>query len=180
MLEWLLKLFRRERKHIGEQQLAALIRGFQSAAAASMDLVGEQYIRLLHQFFDTKPDGTMQPKMVRLQVEDGKYILVPLVSLAPSKGIGLETMRVRFSVRLDTEASERVVEQAGSDLGSESLKVTVALDQGDGGERGRRVDVILEFKAGEAPESVRQVLNIYTDAISQVHHTVPQRDRQMD
>ena len=139
-----------------------------------MDLVGEQYIRLLHQFFDTQPDGTMQPKMVRLQVEDGKYILVPLVSLAPSKGIGLETMRVRFSVRLDTEASERVLEQARSDLGSESLKVTVGPDQGDRGERDR-VDVVLEFKAGEAPESVRQVLNIYTDAISQVHHTAPQR-----
>jgi hypothetical protein len=86
---------RKKRKSAMERQkLTHITRGLQHAAAETNSLVSQQYIRVMSEYFDKLPDGSLKAKMVRVELDDEHYVMVPLVSLAAPTGLGLDRMRV--------------------------------------------------------------------------------------
>jgi hypothetical protein len=153
---------------LSPEELAKLVRGLHEAAAATNDVAGQHFAEMLAQFFDPTEDGTMKPKVVRVQVDDQRYVMVPLVSLLPSAAVNLDAMRVQFRCVLGgAEASRETLAAslpASADPGSLGVKITPR-----GKQRGKSVvDVSLEFKPGERPQATAELLNLLASSVSPV------------
>lgn len=169
MFNWLSWLLGRRRRALSKQQFATLVHGLHDTAAASMDIVGEQYVHLFDQYFDSMPDGARKPKIVRLQLDDEHYLTVPLVSLVPTRGISLERMRVTFSTRLDEQLLQEASQADQTELDLDAFSVQlVPHSQGQEQKSAKTdvFDVIMEFRAQEAPDSVRQLIREHADTIA--------------
>ncbi len=180
MIKWFKRLFRRGKKPMRNQDLTDITRGLQHAAATTNSMVAEQYIRILSQFFDTLEDGTLKAKMVRVQINDDHYALVPLVSLVAPAGLALEKMRVELSMKIH-EATERRATildiRHGHKNDDELVEDTrsafaVSMSPRTRTETNRRpsdhIDIVLEFVARETPEAVMRVIDTYTNLIQPI------------
>lgn len=167
--------FRRKRETMEHQQLVSITRGLQNAAAETNSLVAQQYIRVLSEFFERLPDGSLKAKMVRVELDENYYSMVPLVSLAAPTGLALERMRVQLSIRLESAKEERTRllsllraqnEEPAAD-GESRAQFTVSLSPrgADGGRRrpSDHVHVDLEFRTLQTPESIQRVIDTYTN-----------------
>lgn len=167
--------FRRKRETMEHQQLVSITRGLQNAAAETNSLVAQQYIRVLSEFFERLPDGSLKAKMVRVELDENYYSMVPLVSLAAPTGLALERMRVQLSIRLESAKEERTrllsllraqSEEPAAD-GESRAQFTVSLSPrgADGGRRrpSDHVHVDLEFRTLQTPESIQRVIDTYTN-----------------
>jgi hypothetical protein len=149
-------LGRRVAVELDAERIVALTRQLQDAAAATSDAAGRHFMRMLAQFFDRSPDGTMKPKVVRVQVDDERYVLVPLVSLVPKVSYTLDTLRVRFRCALPDGADGA---EAAKQL--ESLHpgaVTATAVPPKRGAKRHLLDVTLEIRPGEPAEAVADLL----------------------
>jgi hypothetical protein len=161
------------------QSLSDITRGLQHAAATTNSMVAEQYIRILSQFFDTLEDGTLRAKMVRVQVSDDYYALVPLVSMVSPSGLALDKMKVDLSIRIEN-ADEKPAsildmrhghpkEDEDSEDTRSAFAVSMSPRSKDGGKRpSDHVDISLEFVSKETPEAVMRVIETYTNLIQPI------------
>lgn len=161
------------------QKLTDITRGLQNAAAETNSLVAEQYIRILSEYFEHLDDGTLKAKMVRVQLDDHHYSLVPLVSMVAPSGLALDRMRVQLSIRLEDAEEERIrllrkLKTAGRGRGASvsrsQFRVSLS-PRGKGKGKGRpsdHVHIDLEFKGLETPESVMRVIDTYTNLIEPI------------
>ena len=178
MISRIRRFFRRFKRTNGtmeHQKLVSITRGLQNAAAETNSLVAQQYIRVLSEFFDHQPDGTLKAKMVRVELDDNYYSMVPLVSLAAPSGLALDRMRVQLSIKLEDAKEERTrllsALRAQSDDTAEGeearAQFTVSLSpRGSGGNQRRpsdHVHIDLEFRALQTPESIQRVIDTYTN-----------------
>lgn len=172
------------------QKLTHITRGLQNAAAETNSLVSQQYIRVMSEYFDKMPDGTLRAKMVRVELDDQHYALVPLVSLAAPTGLGLDRMKVELSIRLENAEEERTHlfsrlggrdqasggEGDGDDSkGRSQFKVSLSpRSKGEGGGRpSDHVHIELEFRALETPESIQRVIETYTNMLQPIKKEPP-------
>ncbi len=167
------------------QKLTDITRGLQNAAAETNALVADQFIRILSQYFDHLEDGTLKAKMVRVQLDDRHYSLVPLVSLAAPSGLALDQMRVKLSIRLEDAEEERVNllrrdRAAGGDeegdISRSQFRVSLS-PRSKGKGKGRpsdHVEIELKFKSLETPKSIQRVIETYTNMIEPV--VIPVKD----
>lgn len=159
------------------QQLVHITRGLQNAAAETNSLVSQQYIRVMSEYFEKLPDGGLKAKMVRVELDDDHYVMVPLVSLSAPTGLGLDRMRVELSIKLEQAEEEhtqlfswlRKQPTEGEGEGGDSKirsQFSVSLSP-RGGKDGARpsdhVNIELEFRAIETPESIQRVIETYTN-----------------
>lgn len=138
-------------------QFITLTRNLQEAAAATAVTAGRSFESMLEQFFDREADGTMVPKAVRVRIDETRHVLVPLVSLVPKVGFTLDTMRVRFrcGLRGRDATGQSLADRLGR-LGGGAITVRAVPNQ-----RGRTptlFDVTLEFRPGEPPDAVTDLL----------------------
>ncbi len=174
-------LFRKDDdgKGVHSQQLTDITRGLQHAAAATMDMVADQFIRMLEEFFVPEEDGTLRAKMVRVQVSETDFVELPMISLVRPRGLTLEGMRVDLSVKLDRS---RVKDVLGVNATRSSFTVSIAPKEAGAERRRRRSDVIdvsLEFKAWEAPEAAMKLIDMYTNLVTPETRASPEGERQV-
>lgn len=151
------------------QQLTDITRGLQHAAQTTLSLVAEQFILLMRQFFDPMEDGTLKAKMVRVQLSEETYVMVPLITLASPKGLSLDTMHVSLSVRLEQATTKPATssDNATDVIKRTSFSVSMAPRGTDSDRRNSDVvDIEMEFKARESPEAIMRVIDLYTNSIS--------------
>ncbi|MCE6984189.1 DUF2589 domain-containing protein, partial [Pseudomonas frederiksbergensis] len=80
-----------------------ITRGLQEAAAATNNLIAQQYIKLFDQFFDYDAAALCTPmkaKMVEVAMDDQHTMQIPLIALVSPRGLALERMQVDLSVRI--------------------------------------------------------------------------------
>ncbi|WP_166571965.1 DUF2589 domain-containing protein [Pseudomonas sp. R5(2019)] len=158
--------------------LRDITRGLQEAAAATNNLIAQQYIKLFDQFFDYDADdlGTpMKAKMVEVALDDHHHMRIPLVALVAPRGLALEQMQVDLSVRIQaTELAKASHDLENGDLQSERFFVTVGADKRQSEERDPdEVQISMQFKACEPPEAVSRLIEEYTNLISPIRVTLP-------
>jgi hypothetical protein len=153
------------------QSLAAIVRGIHHAAASTSSMLAQQYLTLLDQFFDKVEGGQpgeLKAKMVRVQVTDQHFVLVPLIALVQPKGLALKTLKVEMSVRIE----EAELKQATHDLDNytgdrSSFKVSIGPKTTMGSRRQSDVtDIEMVFEAGEPPEGIMRMIEPYTGLIT--------------
>lgn len=169
---------RKRRVAMQHQKLTAITRGLQDAAAKTNSLVAEQYIRILSEYFDRHEDGTLEARMVRVQLDEKHYSKVPLVSLVTPTGLALDRMRVKLSVRLEDTEEEREgllsrlrLKREGEEEDDARAGLKVSLSPRAKGGKGRKSDHVhidLEFKGLETPESIMRVIDTYTNMIKPI------------
>jgi hypothetical protein len=151
--------------------LCDITRGLQEAAAATNNLIAQQYIKLFDQFFDYDPDdlGTpMKAKMVEVALDAQHSMRIPLVSLVAPRGLALERMQVDLSVRIQaTELATASHTLENGEIQSERFFVTVGSDKRS--EQGRdpnEIQISMQFQACEPPEAINRLIEEYTNLIS--------------
>ncbi len=152
---------------ITASDLCDITRGLQEAAAATNNLIAQQYIKLFDQFFDYDAEALgapMRAKMVEVAMDEQHKIQVPLIALVSPRGLALERMQVDLSVRIqNTETAE-----ASENLKRERFYVTV------GGQNKRNgdardpdeVQIRMQFQACDPPEALNRLIEEYTNLIS--------------
>lgn len=180
MFKWLKRLFSAQKENtMKNQNLEDITRGLQHAAATTNSLVAEQYIRILSQFFDTTEDGTLKAKMVRVQISEDYFAMVPLVSMVSPSGLALDKMKVDMSIKIEGADEKRASildlrhghpqEDAGGDDTRSTFAVSMSPRSKDGHKRpSDHVDISLEFVSQETPESVMRVIETYTNLIQPI------------
>ena len=153
---------------ITASDLCDITRGLQEAAAATNNLIAQQYIKLFDQFFDYDVEalGTpMKAKMVEVAMDDQHKMQIPLIALVSPRGLALERMQVDLSVRIqNTETTE-----AGQTQQRERFYVTVGGQtkrNGDGPRDPDEVQIRMQFQACEPPEALNRLIEEYTNLIS--------------
>lgn len=168
------------------QKLTYITRGLQHAAAETNSMVADQYIRILSQYFDHLEDGTLQAKMVRVQLDDTHHAQVPLVALVAPTGLALDRMRVELSIRMEGADDQpqsvlnrlrHVVRDQGDEDAARS-DFTVSLSPRSKSREGSRqsdhVHIDLEFKAIETPEAVMRVIDAYANMFTPIRTPEPE------
>ena len=83
-------LFSSKKQPMSASDLSHITRGLHQAAAATHNLVAQQYIKLFDQFFDYNPDdlGTpMKAKMVEVGLDEQHTMTIPLIALVAPRGL---------------------------------------------------------------------------------------------
>ena len=164
-------LFSRNKEPMTASDLCDITRGLQEAAAATNNLIAQQYIKLFDQFFDFDADelGTpMKAKMVEVALNDHHCMKIPLIALVAPRGLALENMQVDLSVKIQsTELACASHALENGSVQSERFYVTVGADKRQGEQRDpNEVQISMQFKAIEPPEAINRLLEEYTNLIS--------------
>lgn len=171
-------LFSRRKEPMSASDLSHITRGMHQAAAATHNLIAQQYIKLFDQFFDYNIDdpGTpMKAKMVEIALNEEHVINVPLIALVAPKGLALHKMDVDLSVRMQgTELQKANHDLENGDLQCEKFFVTFGTTKREGQERDPdEVQIRMEFKAAEPPEAINRIIEEYTNLISPMRLPTP-------
>lgn len=163
--------FSRTKEPMSASDLSHITRGLHQAAAATHNLIAQQYIALFDQFFDYNVEdlGTpMKAKMVEIALTEGHTISVPLIALVAPKGLALHKMNVDLSVKMhSTEVQKASHDLENGDLHSEKFFVTFGTTKREGQDRDPdEVQIRIEFKACEPPEAISRIIEEYTNLIS--------------
>lgn len=152
---------------ITASDLCDITRGLQEAAAATNNLIAQQYIQLFDQFFDYDAQqlgAPMKAKMVEVSMGEQHTLRVPLIALVSPRGLALERMQVDLSVRINnTETAED-----NNSLKRERFYVTVGGQNkrnGDGRDPDE-VQIRMQFQACEPPEALNRLIEEYTNLIN--------------
>lgn len=167
--------FSRPKEPMSASDLSHITRGLHQAAAATHNLIAQQYIALFDQFFDYNVEdlGTpMKAKMVDIALTEGHTITVPLIALVAPKGLALHKMDVDLSVKMhSTEVQKASHDLENGDLHSEKFFVTFGTTKREGQARDPdEVQIRIEFKACEPPEAINRIIEEYTNLISPLAH----------
>jgi len=152
---------------ITASDLCDITRGLQEAAAATNNLIAQQYIKLFDQFFDYDAQtlgSPMKAKMVEVAMDDQHKMHVPLIALVSPRGLALERMQVDLSVRIQNTETTK----ASENLQRERFYVTVGGQNkrnGDGRDPDE-VQIRMQFQACEPPEALNRLIEEYTNLIS--------------
>ncbi len=152
---------------MNRQSLSDITRGLQHAAQTTLSVVAEQFIRTMEQFFDPLEDGTLRAKTVRVEIGEGSYVMVPLVALVTPRGLAIDRMRVSLSVRVEVAEAKKATSWDNSEAMRTSFGVSIAPRGATSDRRpGDVVDVELEFKALDAPESMMRLIDLFANAVT--------------
>lgn len=152
------------------QKLTDITRGLYHAASTTNAMVAQQYILMIDQFFDRLSDGTLQAKTARVAVDDQHYMNVPLVSLVAPRGLALEKMQVRLTVKMEDAKALYATSKADNSQATRS-SFTVSLSPKSDGRECRHsdtVDITLDFVASPPPEAVMRIIDQYANQIQPV------------
>ncbi|MFK0089981.1 DUF2589 domain-containing protein [Pseudomonas sp. NPDC090755] len=147
--------------------LCDITRGLQEAAAATNNLIAQQYIKLFDQFFDYDVNalGTpMKAKMVEVAMDGQHTMQVPLIALVSPRGLALERMQVDLSVRIQNTDTIQATECPQH----ERFYVTVGGHTKRNGDARDpdEVQIRMQFQACEPPEALNRLIEEYTNLIS--------------
>jgi len=153
--------------------LSHITRGLHQAAAATHQVIAQQYIKLFDQFFDYDPEdlGTpMKAKMVEVALDEGHILNIPLITLVAPRGLALSAMKVDMSVRMQgTELEKARDNLQNGEQQSARFFVTFGQDKRHGQQRDPdEIAISMVFKACEPPEAVNRLLEEYTNLISPI------------
>ncbi|CAN2040125.1 DUF2589 domain-containing protein [Candidatus Magnetomoraceae bacterium gMMP-15] len=161
-------------------QLSDITRGLHHAASTTSAMVAQQYILMLDQFFDVMENGSLKAKMVRVDIDEKHFMMVPLISLAMPKGLALEKMRVEMSIRMDeVERKKATSGLDNSEATRSSFKVTLSpksKSYSDGLRSSDIVDVEMEFNACPPPEGIMRIIDQYANMIQ----PIPEKNKKPD
>ncbi|MGC5703435.1 DUF2589 domain-containing protein [Pseudomonas sp. NFXW11] len=163
--------FSRRKEPMSACDLSHITRGMHQAAAATHNLIAQQYIKLFDQFFDYNVNdlGTpMKAKMVEVALNEQHSINVPLIALVSPKGLALHKMSVDLSVRMHgTELQKASHDLENGELHSEKFFVTFGSGKREGQERDPdEVQIRMEFRDCEPPEAIQRLIEEFTHLIS--------------
>lgn len=148
------------------QKLTALVRGIQHAVSSTQTMVSQHYMQLLGQFFDEQ-DGQLRAKMVYVKLNERYWVPVPLISLVSPHNLQLDRMRIKLAVAIsEAEARAATIDEDNAEVDRLSFNVVVSpRSKGGQDEDGRLTTIEMEFKAGDPPESISRLVELYTNAI---------------
>lgn len=146
-------------------KLSSLTRGLLDAVQDASAVAGQQHFHILRTFFYQEGDR-MIPRTVRIQVDDGRVMDVPMICLVNPASYRLEHLKIEMSALM----SEDQVKQAVSEGKSEARRGSYAVSVCPKGRRksGRSSDLIdieILFKAEDSPEGVGRVLEELTNTM---------------
>jgi hypothetical protein len=156
-------------KPMTSQALTDVTRGMHHAALATTNMLANQYLFLLNQFFDEDEDGLMRSKMVNVQLDDSHSMNIPLISMVAPKGLVMDRMKVSMSVRMEESDIKRATHEFdNSDATRASFKVQLS-PRSESTTQGRASDIIdidMEFLAIDPPEGIMKVIDEFVNLIA--------------
>ncbi len=168
-----MSIFNRTKAPMTGSDLSHITRGLHEAAAATNQLIAQQYIKLFNQFFDSDaddPTAPMRAKMVEVALDDEHTMQIPMIALVTPRGLSLEAMNVDLSVRIkasEIEQAQREVENGEAHF--ERFSVTLGADKRNSQDRDpNEVQISLKFEAREPPEALNRLIEEYTQLISPI------------
>ncbi|RJL30603.1 DUF2589 domain-containing protein [Pectobacterium polaris] len=145
--------------------LADIARGMQHAATAANQFIAHQYQQTLEPFFERDADGVLTPKTVAIQLDPRHHVKLPLVALSTPRGLMLEKMKVRMTVRTDAVSQDEIT----SSLDEHNItNFHVSMSPSGKNKKGRNsqhVDIEMQFTALDPPESIMRLIDEYTNLV---------------
>ena len=90
----------KESKKVQQNKLSGLVRGLMHAVQRASDMAGQQHFDLLDNYFDKAEDGTLIPRVVRVQTAPGKVMEVPTIALLNPGSFTMASLEVEMHVKL--------------------------------------------------------------------------------
>lgn len=176
-------------KSMMQQKLTDLTRGMYHAVSTTNALVAQHFEMLMERYFEKRSDDTYKAKTVKIALDDGRFIMVPLISLITPKGFFMEMMRIEMSVQMDKAEVKRISNDTDffgskADEKLERTSFTINLAPRDKPEAKRRptdiVDIVMEFKSFDPPEGLMRVIDQYTKMVDSIPVRPDQKEGQGD
>ncbi|MCL6591594.1 MAG: DUF2589 domain-containing protein [Firmicutes bacterium] len=143
------------------QTLSDIARGIQHCVNSTMEIMEQQYLRILSRHFDENSN----PKLIRMKTPNGYELEAPSITLLSPKEIALEEMIVEMSVRVDQIHSKKVKSRGNApELSRSSFMVSLAPKQPES-RPDNVINIMMKFKAGDPPEGVSRVIEEFARQI---------------
>ncbi|MFY8273361.1 DUF2589 domain-containing protein [Pseudoalteromonas sp. SSDWG2] len=155
------------KEKMNSQMLTDITRGIHHAVNTTGQMISQQYVMQLQQFFDTQEDGSLAAKMVKVQVDDQHDMYVPLIALVQPQGIALDKMRFELSVQITESELKRATHEVDG-FNAERVAFRVNLSPKTGESPRRRTDIVdveMEFTRCDAPEGMHRLIEQYANMI---------------
>jgi hypothetical protein len=133
--------------------LSDIVRGIAHAVEAANEIGDVANLNQLQTFFVRNDDGTVSAKTVRVKIDDGHYMDVPLVGLVNPGSMEMEETEVRMCVRMTHTEIKDHVHAASETMKVQRASFQVALTGVKPGESSDVIDVTMKFKKA-APQEV--------------------------
>ncbi|PLY37102.1 DUF2589 domain-containing protein [Pectobacterium aquaticum] len=144
--------------------LADIARGMQHAATAANQFIAHQYKQTLEPFFERDADGVLTPKTVAIQLDPQHHVELPLVALSTPRGLMLEKMKVRMTVRADAVSQDKITSSL-DDHNITNFHVSMSPSGKKKGRNSQHVDIEMQFTALDPPESIMRLIDEYTNLV---------------
>jgi Protein of unknown function (DUF2589) len=82
--------------------LEGLYDGICSAVQNAQATLEKTQLTFIDEYFETRSNGLLIPKVIRVLLANGETVEIPLFSLVPHKKVLIDTMKINLSVELDS------------------------------------------------------------------------------
>lgn len=137
-------------------KLSALVRGIMDSVQSASELAGQQHFEAFRNYFIVSPEGTLQPRYLRIGLADGSVLDVPAFTIVNPSSYVLKRLDVRMAVVLEPhEIKAAVAHGVAQSAGS---RCSYAVRLGHEGAKGA-VKLRLTFEAEDnAPEALNRII----------------------
>lgn len=143
-----------------EQTLSDVVRGMAHAAAAADEIIDQQFIKQLDNFFDVdKETGKLVAKMVQIELGPDRIIEVPLITMVDPALLTLDEVTINMVVKLtQCKVAKRLhLVDRDMEVTRSSFGVTMTSAAPDSRSDGLRVS--LKFKRIAPPEGATRIID---------------------
>ena len=143
-----------------EQTLSDVVRGMAHAASAADEIIDQQFIKQLDNFFDVVPEtGKLRAKMVQVELGPDRIIEVPLITMVDPALLSLDEVTVAMVVKLTQCKVAEMVHLADNEqkVTRSSFGVTMTSAAPDSRSDGLRVS--MKFKRIAPPEGATRIID---------------------
>ncbi len=146
------------------QMLTDITRGMHHAASTTAAMVAQQYIRIIDQFFDEESDGTISAKMVKVNMDEDHFMMVPLIALVAPKGLALDKMVVHMAVKIDKATIKEATDKVDNSKATRS-SFSVSLSPKASSDDADLTRIEMVFTSGDPPEGINRIIEEYSNQI---------------
>lgn len=171
MFSWIKNKFK-----MNEQtKLSGLVRGIMSAVQSASDIAGQQHFDLISNYFDVEEDGTLIPKIIRIKLNDDKYLDVPLICMVNPSSYKMSKMQVSMFVKLKPGEAKAAIEKGVDE--SKASRNSCLVEFGHSNSK-NAVKIKMCFLSNESePESIARMIeelqNNYEVPVSSPNKNLP-------
>jgi hypothetical protein len=134
------------------QSFSDVIKGLQYAVNSAQEMMKEQHLRMLGNYFDSEGDAATR----KIKTRSGKVMNVPLVTLVPHNSLSIDEIEISFTAKITDIVKNQHDEDPDVDVDHLGLNMDIVSSSVP---KKSMMNVTVRFKSTVQPEGFSRIID---------------------